>query len=451
MAVEESDGIDLTKEKNGGVIKRILRNGVESGVHPTQGDTVYVHYVGTLKDNGEKFDSSRDRNEPFNFTLGKGQVIKGWDLGVASMCRGELAQLECRADYAYGDSGSPPKIPPAATLLFEVELLRWEGEDLSPDHDRTITKSVIVAGEKHNCPVDNAPVTVHAVGADMAGHVFYDRELNYMLGEGAEHQLPDGVDKALRRVAKGEKCRVTLKGQFAYGAAAPTEFGLAPGADVAFTLFLKDFDKVKASWEMLDAEKLEHAVKMKERGTTFLNQGKHNLALAKYQSVISLLEYAKPTKSDEEGGKELRDQFEQTFIAALLNSALVSLRMGESAEAIKHCDKVLEKQPTNVKALYRKAQALQNRKDYAEAIEQYKRVQQLDPSNRAAAQQILECGQQLAAQREAERKKYRGMFEWMAKGTDSKSGGGGDGGGASAAAPSASDNNAEGQPSSGTA
>jgi FK506-binding protein 4/5 len=84
-----------------------------------------VHYVGTLLD-GTKFDSSRDRGEPFTFTLGAGHVIKGWDVGVASMKEGELANLICRHDYAYGESGSPPTIPPNATLKFEVELLGWD-------------------------------------------------------------------------------------------------------------------------------------------------------------------------------------------------------------------------------------------------------------------------------------------------------------------------------------
>ena len=87
-------------------------------------------------------------------------MIKGWDVGVASMAKGEVATLECRSDYAYGESGSPPKIPPNAILNFEVELLRWEGEDISPDRDGSIAKSVIVeGGDKYNYPVENAPVT----------------------------------------------------------------------------------------------------------------------------------------------------------------------------------------------------------------------------------------------------------------------------------------------------
>ena len=85
-------------------------------------------------------------------------MIKAWDLGVATMAIGEKCELLCRADYAYGPSGSPPKIPANATLKFEIELLRYEGEDISPDRDNTITKSIIQEGEKYNCPAENATV-----------------------------------------------------------------------------------------------------------------------------------------------------------------------------------------------------------------------------------------------------------------------------------------------------
>lgn len=85
-------------------------------VHPHAVPMHAVHYTGTLTD-GTKFDSSVDRGEPFDFTLGQGGVIKGWDVAVATMKKGEKVQLTLRHDYAYGENGNPPTIPPSATLV----------------------------------------------------------------------------------------------------------------------------------------------------------------------------------------------------------------------------------------------------------------------------------------------------------------------------------------------
>jgi len=90
---------------------------------PKRGDTVTIHYVGTLVD-GKKFDSSRDRNSPFVTKIGVGQVIKGWDEGVTQLSVGEKALLVVTPDYGYGARGFPPVIPPNATLRFEVELIK---------------------------------------------------------------------------------------------------------------------------------------------------------------------------------------------------------------------------------------------------------------------------------------------------------------------------------------
>lgn len=95
---------------------------VGDGAEAVSGKKVTVHYVGTLT-NGNKFDSSRDRGKGFSFELGRGQVIKGWDQGVAGMKIGGVRKLTIPPEMAYGDKGFSDLIPPNSTLVFEVELL----------------------------------------------------------------------------------------------------------------------------------------------------------------------------------------------------------------------------------------------------------------------------------------------------------------------------------------
>lgn len=105
---------------------KIIDDQVGTGAEAKTGDTVKVHYTGTLM-NGKKFDSSRDKGEPFKFTLGKGEVIKGWDQGVVGMKIGGKRRLEIPSDLGYGAGGHPPDIPGNAGLKFDVELISIEG------------------------------------------------------------------------------------------------------------------------------------------------------------------------------------------------------------------------------------------------------------------------------------------------------------------------------------
>jgi peptidylprolyl isomerase len=108
------------KATKSGLKYEVIQKG--TGPKPVQGDTVVVHYTGTLL-NGKKFDSSVDRNEPFEFQIGVGEVIAGWDEGVMDMTKGEKRTLILPSDLGYGDRGAPPEIPPKATLIFDVELI----------------------------------------------------------------------------------------------------------------------------------------------------------------------------------------------------------------------------------------------------------------------------------------------------------------------------------------
>ncbi|CAM6015215.1 unnamed protein product [Sphagnum balticum] len=114
--------VDLTGD--GGVLKKILREAKPGALRPCENlPNVDVQYEGKLADTGEVFDSTRDDNTVFSFEVGKGSVIRAWDIAIKTMQVGEIALITCKPDYAYGKSGAPPEIPPGATLVFEVELL----------------------------------------------------------------------------------------------------------------------------------------------------------------------------------------------------------------------------------------------------------------------------------------------------------------------------------------
>jgi FKBP-type peptidyl-prolyl cis-trans isomerase len=113
---------EVTLTEDGGVIKRIYGYGDEADPKPEEGQKVHACYEGRLESTGKVFDKSVDPENAFEFEIGVGQVIKGWDIGMASMRIGEKAELVLKPEYAYGESGAGADIPPNATLIFKVEI-----------------------------------------------------------------------------------------------------------------------------------------------------------------------------------------------------------------------------------------------------------------------------------------------------------------------------------------
>nr|XP_021136781.1 peptidyl-prolyl cis-trans isomerase FKBP5 isoform X2 [Columba livia] len=232
-------GEDITPARDRGVLKIIKRPGSEDE-SPMIGDKVYVHYKGKLA-NGKKFDSSRDRNEPFVFSLGKGQVIKAWDIGVATMKKGEICYLLCKPEYAYGSAGSAPKIPSNATLFFEVELLDFKGEDLFEDGG--IIRRIKRKGEGYSNPNEGATVEIHLEGF-CGGTRFDCKDVKFVVGEGEDHDIPIGIDKALEKMQRGEHCVLYLGPRYGFGETGKAKYGIQANAELVYEVTLKSFEKV---------------------------------------------------------------------------------------------------------------------------------------------------------------------------------------------------------------
>lgn len=226
-----------------GLKKKLVKEG-EGWDTPSAGDEVEVHYTGTLVD-GTQFDSSRERGTPFKFKLGQGQVIKGWDEGIKTMKRGENAVFTIPPELAYGESGSPPTIPPNATLQFDVELLSWTSvKDICKDGG--IFKKIIVEGEKWDNPKDLDEVFVkYEVRLENGTVVSKSDGVEFTVGEG---YFCPALAKAVKTMKKGEKVLLTVKPQYGFGengrTAAGDEGAVPPNATLEIMLELLSWKTV---------------------------------------------------------------------------------------------------------------------------------------------------------------------------------------------------------------
>merc|ERR1712117_1008101 len=376
-AGEDAPKADVTQAQDGDILKQIKREGSDPDCKPLKGDKVKVHYVGTLQD-GSKFDSSRDRDTPFTFDLGRGMVIKGWDEGVASMCKGELSVFTIASQYAYGETGSPPKIPPAATLIFEVELLGFEGEDVTKDKDGGVTKRTFASGDGLDHPNDGAMVDVQFKGTmfgDNDKKAFDDRTIKFNVGDGLDVDIPVGLETGICRMKKGERAEIAVDPKYGFGKNGLKSKGVPADAKLVYDITLKSFERAKEGWQLDGEQKLEQSRLFKEKGTSFFKLGKYEMARKKYDKIVEYLEHEISLKDEKE------EERKELLQAGRLNLAMCHLKREEWIAA---------------------------RDDFAKCVE-------LDPENAAAKKRMSACAQLIRAQRAKEKKTFANMFDRFAK------------------------------------
>ncbi|CAJ1022133.1 FKBP-type peptidyl-prolyl cis-trans isomerase/Tetratricopeptide repeat, putative [Leishmania lindenbergi] len=395
---------------DGGLYKTVLVEG--AGSQPVKGAKVTVHYVGTLLD-GTKFDSSRDRGDYFEFTLGRGQVIKGWDKGVATMRIGEKALLKCSPEYAYGAAGSPPSIPANATLLFEVELFHWTREvDISAAKDKSLMMSVLKDGIDYENPDFESSVTMDLyiyVGdfdpANKEKHTPVKVMSGWNVVVGVT-SLPPQLEAFLYKMRKQEAAACRVRSDLICDAV--PEFAIPSSADrghgdVTYVVEISELSRVK-TYDFTGEAKIAEGEKRKNSGNDAFKAGKLDLAERFYRRAMEFI------GEDYGFDDAVKPECHRVRISVMGNLAQVLLMRNKHTDSAEFSRKVLGLDANNTKALFRLAKAQDGLQEWEEAIKCVDGILTIEPGNADAVSLKAHLKQEQRAFDQKQKSMFKKMF-----------------------------------------
>eukprot|EP01024_Parvocaulis_polyphysoides_P007406 TRINITY_DN12201_c0_g1_i4.p1 TRINITY_DN12201_c0_g1~~TRINITY_DN12201_c0_g1_i4.p1 ORF type:complete len:537 (-),score=109.79 TRINITY_DN12201_c0_g1_i4:556-2166(-) len=341
---------DISKERDNSLIKTVLVEGT-GWDKPGERDEILVIYVAYIAGAKEPFTQSPE--DGIVFTLKEGLFCRAIGETVRTMKKGERVKLEVAPKYGFGSEGGlDGKVPPDSKLEIELQVLSWKKvEDVTDD--KLVWKKTVVEGEGYKQPNEGAKVKAKYLCKIEGEEEIIDQKDEFEFITDEEQVKPEIVEKIIMKMKKGETATAHVPPQHGYGSDFTGSSGkkIPSDVDLNFEVSLVDFENAKEQWEMENAEKIITARELKEKGNNLYKEQNWKRATKCYEKAIKLIDYDNSFSSEEQ--KDSREVRKSTQ----LNLAASCLKLNEFKEAVKNCDKVLEKESSNVKALYRRAQA----------------------------------------------------------------------------------------------
>ncbi|KAM7520923.1 hypothetical protein LguiB_019885 [Lonicera macranthoides] len=406
--------VDLCKD--GGIIKRILEKGEQSG-QPGDLDEVLVKYTVMLVDG---VIIAKTPEEGVEFYVKDGHLFPALTKAIKTMRKGEKVNLIVQPQYSFGEGDEDrvkglPSIPRSSVLSIDLELVSFKSV-INVTGNFKVMKKILKEGEGALTANEGASVTIRYTAKLEDGTIF---ERNGVDGGMPlefitdEEQVIAGLDRAAATMKKGECAILTITPEYGFGSA-EVKRDLAvvpPFSKIIYEIEMLDFIKEKAAWEMSNHERIKAAGMKKEEGNTLFKNVKYQRAAKKYDKAADYV--------GEDGSFEDKDQklVKSLRVSCWLNGAACSLKLNDFQGAIKLCSKVLDVEFYNVKALYRRAQAYMETADLHSAELDIKKALEADPNNKDVKSIQKRLKQLQAESNKRDAKLYANMFVHMNKDT----------------------------------